>query len=603
MTTSAIRRRSATRTRRPGLVLLAGALLVAAACGGSDDDAGDDPSDVSDVTTDTAATDTTADAGESATTEAPTVSENAIEQDTVDDDADPVPGGTLRYGIEADVDGLNPTTSALSAPGQLMANAVFDNITAYDVDNNAVPYLAEIIEPVDGDLSTWQVTLREGITFHDGTPLNAEAAQISFDTQLQDPLIGLQIRPFFPETGATEIVDELSLRYNLLEPFASFPAFLATRVGYVASPTWLAAALEDPTLNQQPVGTGPFVFESRSADSVTRFARNEDWWNGEVLLDALEFVPVTDGASRVDLFVNGELDAMHVSTAEYVGELLEEDGVQNIIDETGEDGFYMLNAETPPFDDVRARQALTYAFPLQAYRDLQSAGVSRPADQMFIPESRFYDPSIVQEGDQPDLAAELATEYCAERGDDENPLLGTPTCTDGRINIEYQFAGPSALATRIAEFLDQSLSPVFNLTFDEVAQDDTIQEAALGQYNLVGWRQFGDADPALERLWLLCRNVGPISLNWPRYCDTERDELLLEAGALEPDDPARVPLFQAISKSMQDAYTYVFTLHTPWDNAFAENVRGVCDRMSPDGIPLRCALQGYTYHDSVWFAG
>ena len=166
-------------------MLLAGALLVAAACGGSDDEAGDGPSDSNEATTDTADTDTTntgtadtgttADAGEPA----PTVSENAIEQDTVDDDADPVPGGTLRYGIEADVDGLNPTTSALSAPGQLMANAVFDNITAYDVDNNAVPYLAETIEPVDGDLSTWQVTLREGITFHDGTPLNAEAAQIS----------------------------------------------------------------------------------------------------------------------------------------------------------------------------------------------------------------------------------------------------------------------------------------------------------------------------------------------------------------------------------------------------------------------------------------
>lgn len=583
--------------------MLAGTLLVAAACGGSDDDTGGTPSGDTEAT-DPAAVDTAAvDAGEPDTTDAPTVSENAIEEGIVDEVADPVAGGTLRYGIEADVDGLNPTTSALSAPGQLMANAVFDNITAFDVDNNAVPYLAETIEPVDGDLSTWQVTLREGITFHDGTPLDAEAVQISFDTLLRDPLVGLQFRPFFPETGATELIDDLTVRYNLLEPFASFPAFLATRAGYVASPTWLAAALEDPTLNQEPVGTGPFVFDSRSTDSVTRFVRNDNWWNGEVYLDAIEFVPVTDGASRVDLFRSGELDAMHVSTAEYVGELLEEEGVQNIVDETGEDGFYMLNAETPPFDDLRARQALTYAFPLQSYRDLLSAGVARPADQMFIPESRYYDPSIVQEGDRPDLAAELAAQYCAERGTEENPLLGTSTCSDGKINIEYQFAGPSALATRVAEFLDQSLSIAFNLTFDEVAQDDTIQETALGQYNLTGWRQFGDADPALERLWLLCRNVGPISLNWPRYCDPERDQLLLEAGALEPDDPARVPLFQAISKSMQDAYTYVFTLHTPWDNAFAEDVRGVCDRTSPDGVALRCALQGYTYHDSVWFAG
>ena len=68
----------------------------------------------------------------------------------------------------------------------------------------------------------------------------------------------------------------------------------------MSSPTWLAAALADPTLNQQPVGTGPFVFDSRSPDSVTRFVRNESWWNGEVYLDAIEFSPVPDADTRAD---------------------------------------------------------------------------------------------------------------------------------------------------------------------------------------------------------------------------------------------------------------------------------------------------------------
>ena len=601
MTTRASRHRHATGRRHTGFALLAGVLLVTASCGSSDDDTGDGPSDDSPAATDTAGTDTTD--TDTDTDTAPPVSENAIEENTVDDDADPVAGGTLRYGIEADVDGLNPTTSALSAPGQLMANAVFDNITAFDVDNNAVPYLAETIEPVDGDLSKWQVTLREGITFHDGTPLDAEAVQISFEAQRNDPLIGLGFRPFHPEEGATEIIDEMTLQYNLLEPFASFPAFLATRAGYVASPTWLAATIEDPTLNQQPVGTGPFVFDSRSADSVTRFVRNENWWNGDVHLDAIEFVPVTDPANRNDLLFSGEIDALHTSTAEFVGELLERDDIQNIIDETGEEGFLMVNSELPPFDDIRARQAFTFAAPLAGYRDLFGLGVARPADQMFIPESRFYDPSIVQEGDMPDAAVALAAEYCAERGGEENPLLGIPTCTDGKINIEYQYAGPSAIGTRAVEYWEQGWNVAFNVTRDEVAQDDQIQQAALGQYNATGWRQFGDADPALERVWLLCRNVGVISLNWPRYCDEQRDQLLLEAGALPPDSDERIPLFQQISQNIHDAYTYIFTLHAIWDNAFAEDVRGVCDRTSPDGVALRCALQGYTYHDSVWFAG
>ena len=116
--------------------------------------------------------------------------------------------------------------------------------------------------------------------------------------------------PFYPETGATEIIDDLTIQFNPLDANAYFPAALTSQLGYVASPTWLAAAAADPALNQQPVGTGPFVFDSRSADSITRFVRNTNWWNGEVLLDAIEFEPVPDDDTRNELFFAGELQAI-----------------------------------------------------------------------------------------------------------------------------------------------------------------------------------------------------------------------------------------------------------------------------------------------------
>ena len=95
-------------------------------------------------------------------------------QEIEDEEAEtgPVAGGTLRYGIQSEVDGINPTTSALSAPGLTMGNAVFDTLAAYDVDGNPVPYLAESFTPSE-DFMSWTVKLREGITFHDGTPLNS----------------------------------------------------------------------------------------------------------------------------------------------------------------------------------------------------------------------------------------------------------------------------------------------------------------------------------------------------------------------------------------------------------------------------------------------
>ena len=98
-------------------------------------------------------------------------------------------------------------------------------------------------------------------------------------------------------------------------------------------------------------------------------------------------------------------------------------------------------------------------------------------------------------------------------------------CTDGKINMEYQFSGPSVVQTRISEILNEGWKVAFNVKFDELSQADHIQQTALGLYNVNTWRQFGATDPWADNVWLLCRTVGVISLNWPRYCDPARDTL------------------------------------------------------------------------------
>ena len=597
------------RTAKLGTAAMVSFALLAAACSGGSDSGGDGAAtddSGSTATSDTATSDTatsdTENGDESDTTDTPVISEGHIEEDIIEEpQEEATSGGTLRYAVEGDVDGLNPTTSALTASGMTMAGTVFDTVVAIDTEGNAVPYLAESIEPVDGDFSKWQLKLREGIMFHDGTPLNAAALQINFETLRTNPLTGLANRPYYPEENASEIIDDLTLQYNLLEPYAVFPKSLSGQQGMVASPTWLAAATEDPTLNQKPVGTGPFVFDSRSPDSVTRVVRNDDWWGGEVYLDAIEFLPVVDAATRNDLLLSGDVQALHTADAASGAELRDDDSIQNVVDETGEEIFVMINSEAPPFDDPRARMALTFATPRQNYIDLIGLGIARGADQMFIPESVYYNPDVIQEGDMPDEAAALVAEYCADRGSEENPILGTPTCTDGKINMEYQFAGPSVTGTRAAEILDEGWKNSFNVTFDELALDANVQALVLGQYNVTLSRQFGAVDPAIDRIWIMCRNIGAISINWPRYCDEERDAIINEAQATTDPD-IRIPLYKELSQNLHDAYTYVFLTHTIWDNAADDSVRGLCDRTSPDGTLLRCVVLGRTWFDSAWLA-
>ena len=95
-----------------------------------------------------------------------------------------------------------------------MANAAFDTLAAIGADGAAVPYLAESIEPVDGDLTLWRMRLRPGIVFHDGTPLDAAAVKTNFDTQFASPLVSMAIRPFFPTDGAITVVDDLTVDYQ-----------------------------------------------------------------------------------------------------------------------------------------------------------------------------------------------------------------------------------------------------------------------------------------------------------------------------------------------------------------------------------------------------
>jgi ABC-type transport system substrate-binding protein len=404
--------------------------------------------------------------------------------------------------------------------------------------------------------------------------------------------VGLAVKPFYPETGATERIDDYSAQFNLLEPNAYFPGALTGQLGYVSSPTWLAAALADPTLNQQPVGSGPFVFDSRSADSVTRFVRNEDWWNGDVYLDAVEFVPVPDADTRAELLVQGDINALQTSDPGAIQTLNEDPSIQQIKDETGEESFVMLNTGMAPFDDIRARQALTLATPEENYLNLIGLGDLRPASQRFIPESQYYNPDITMTMDDPAAAKALSDEYCADLPEN---------CTDGKINMELQFPAGSVVLEQTGDLMVQGWGESFNVEIQTIPQDEHIQEAALGQYNAVLWRQFGAEDPALDNVWLLCRTVGGISLNWPKSCDPARDELLLAAQA-STDQAERVELYKQAEQLIHDQYLYVFLAHTTWSNAFAEDVRGVCDRMSPEGVLLRCVSNGRNWFSSIWIA-
>ena len=590
--------------------------LIATACGGGGDDGEPQPSQAVE-TTETAAPaapdEPVDDDGEEAP--APTDTEpddeplvapvDTTTTTTPPDDgeavteapAEPEPqfGGTLRVAVEAEGDGLNPAANSFAVAAYVMTYPVFDPVAYWDKNGNWIPYLAESFTPIDGGAS-WQMKLREGVRFHDGTELDADDAVATFEAQLADPIVSLAIRPFYPATGAVEKIDDLTVQYNPIHTYSAFPQVITSQLGMIAPSEWLARAAEDPALNQMPVGTGPFMLESRVQDDVTVLVRNPDYWAADltdIYLDRIEVYPITDTVIAAERLAAGDIDLMVTSNSDAILTLREAEGVQTIENVRSSEDFAMMNTEMPPFDDIRARQALTFATDRDTYVSLIRQGTAPPADTMFHRDLIWHNRDVKQETNMPERAGPLVEAYCADNPDN---------CTDGRINMELQFSGPSVAQTRIADLLIDSWEDYFNVTRDEILQDDHITEVVLGVYNVATWRQFGAVHPDNDVLWITCLAISFIALNFPRYCDEERDALMYEARAIDDLD-RQVEIWHEVQENMRDAYTYIFFNHANWTIGARESVHNICGQTSPaDGIELFCNNQGRVQLHQVWLS-
>ncbi len=506
----------------------------------------------------------------------------------------PVFGGTLRVGLEAETDGLNPAVNRFAVSAYQMGAAVFDYMVGVEETPcfcEFKPILAESWTHSD-DYVTWDFKLREGIKFHDGTTFSSEAVLKAFKMQLTDPTVGIAIRALFaaddPETEYFEpaqIIDDYTIRFHALRPHVDFPGIFSTQLGMIPSLAYMEAAEADGSLNQAPVGTGPFMIDSRVQDSMTRFVRNPDYWQGDVYLDAVEFYIYTDGEIAAAALGVGDIDTMGTSNVDAILAIrdLEDDGYVIYADDRGDELFSMANASHPPFDDIRARKALTYAFPRDDYLEFIGAGVLRAADQAFTPESIYYHPDVKQEHDMPELAGPLVAEYCADVPD---------MCSDGKINAEYQYSGPSVIQERVYDLFTEAYSPYFNFTKDMLLQDDHITHAILGMWDFITWRQFGSLNPDGHILWTSCEAIGALSLNWPRYCDPAGIDEPMFAARASDDREANLDLWRTWTEGINESYTYLFQAHAMWTHGYDPSVKNVCGFTYPDGSAPLCHING-----------
>lgn len=556
---------SRTSTRRwfRLLALLLGLAMIAAACG--DDDGGDD------AAPDTG--DEQPDAGDTTTTEPV-------------DEGEPVPGGKLVYGLEADVaQPWTPQNVVCDISCHMVMRTVFDTLALY-VDGpegtpEVQPYLLESFSPNE-DFTQWTLVPRQGIQFHDGTPFDAAAIKRNLDGHLTSFLTGKALN----DVESVEVVDG-NVVVNTARPWAHFPIYLTGQIGYMASPTWLDAVAGGSAQPDEPVGTGPFVYQSYEPGGSFIATRNENYWQeGLPHLDEVELRVIADQQARRTALVNGDINMTHTSSGDAISFLRDQDNLETTEDtQYGEVNYVLLNVANPDsaINDVRIRRAMAHAIDIDVVIERRGGGVGTPANGPFGPSQLGeLDDTGYPEFDQ-EQARQLIEEYKQENG------------IDGPVPISYTTTSdPFNLGT--AELLKQFWDAVgFETQLAQIEQGQFIITALQGDFEAFGWRNHGGYNPDAQRFWwhseaAQCgiRDTCPagddpnLALNFGRIRDDQIDAAL--DTLRETDDMAVVQEeAENINRRFGEQAYNLWTTETIWMWAKHPAVNGLDTWVTPEG--------------------
>ena len=490
----------------------------------------------------------------------------------------PQPGGRLIVGVPQ----REPET---------ILRLTLESLTVFAEDGSVVPYLAESVEPNES-FDRWTIRVRPDITFHNGTPLDAEAVKVNLDTYAVSEVYATD--PFAPIVSTT-VVDDMTVEVELSRPWASFPAYLTAEqsegTGLIAAPETLEAMgplfLADPDA-EGLYGTGPFIItESDAAREVWFAEKNPDYWQeGLPYVNEVEVRAVPDPLSRLTGVESGDLDVAVLS------DLPDDVDEEQVVEQEGDVQVLAvaLNMGVPPLDDPRVREALTAATDVDALAEAADVDPSMIATGPFGPDSSWGDPSAPRPAHDPERARQLIEEVEAEKG----PVTFRLATADLQIS---NLAVQQQLADQWAEVgIEVELDVI-----DPFTQTATLLVTA--DFDAVLGRIFGMPDPDMYYFWwhssaLKSEGKGA-AYNYVGLDDPALDEALDEARAT-PEVAERKPPMMVVSERLAANTPYVWLWGTRWYALSRERVHGLDAAPVPDG-GVRLAMIGPRVNlEAVW---
>jgi peptide/nickel transport system substrate-binding protein len=423
------------------------------------------------------------------------------------------------------------------------ANLMFTNLMTLNDELRVSPALAERLDHPDP--TTYIVTLRRGVKFHDGHELTSEDVVYTFRSIL-DPEFVTPLKGGYRELQAVDALDRYSVRFTLTQPFTSFPINLMRPIVPAGAP---------PDFRNHPIGTGPYRFVRYSVDDELEVTAFPDYFEGRPSNDGVILKITPDDVMRGLELRKGAVDlVVNYLAPDVVHQLKQEPRLQTV-EAPGVDYQYLaFNLRDPLLKDVRVRQAFAHAVDRRAIVDYLRRGLATPADTMLPPVSWAHAANVSTFSYDPARARALLDEAGFPDPDGEGPeprMRLTLKMSSEEFN-RLQGAVIQQDLRRIGVAVDVRTYEFATLLAD-------VNKSNFQLYTLQ-WAQGALADPDILRRVFHSAQTPPTGFNRGYYSNPKVDALLDEAGASE-DEARRKQLYGEVQQILATDVPYLSLWH------------------------------------------
>ncbi len=456
-------------------------------------------------------------------------------------------GGRVVYGYGAEAVKLDPG-DAIDRPSFDVSQNIYDGLVEIDQQGAIQPALATEWSISDDNL-TWTFTLREGVTFHDGTEFNADAVKTNMDRILDEANQLGTFGQWDPIVASVNVTGPLALEVVTKQPAGGLLNLMASGYGGIISP----AAIEEygADLGRNPVGTGPFIFSDWEQGQRIVLTKNPDYWGGAPEIDELEFRVVQEDSSRILALEAGDVDVISNVSAQNIPLLRDNSALVVVQQPTYRLFYWAFNCTKDVFEDVRVRQGFNYLIDRESLVENVLQGVGQPADAPIPPTVVGYAPIGTYTYD-----LEKGQALLAEAGFPAD-WEGVAYVTEGRYYMDRQVA--EAIQGMLAEAGVNVRVEVMEWGAFVDAVWSATAESEVAQARDFAQTAFGNADPGQTFRSTLFSTYWPTTgYNEALFADPAVDAAIeaVEQSVAEED---RVTAIEQLSTIIFEAAPWIFS--------------------------------------------